>query len=163
MRSLEQLARDILVALERPEDGFVFDDFDRRYTAAERKREKDAAAWYYRDKTSFETKYDAETDGHDEPSWVSDAGRGEFELESVVSYVLDGTPKDPRWLVLWRKKRRQLKPKHRAILDALGINWQTAAAARIAGSTRPTVDNCKKIFKMHFAQCHTAWKRDFAF
>ena len=22
---------------------------------------------------------------------------------------------------------------------------------------------CKKIFKTHFAQCHTAWKRDFAF
>jgi len=163
MKSLEKLAYDIIIALERPEEGFVFDDFDRRYTESERKRERDAAAWFYRNKTSFETKYEAETVACDEPSWVSDDGRGEFELESVVSFDLDGMPKAPRWLGLWRKSRLELTPRHRAVLDALAVDWRTAAAARISGTTRPTVSRCKKNFKTHFDQCHTAWKRDFAF
>ena len=69
----------------------------------------------------------------------------------------------PLWLRLWRRKRLELSPKRRAVLDALAVDWRTACAAKIAATSRPTVDLCKKIFKTHFAQCYQAWERDFAF
>ena len=162
-KRLAQLVSQALCALEAPAAGFVFDDFDRRYCEAERKREADAARWFYRDKTSFETKYEADCarDG-EEPAWVSDCGRGAHELESVVSAAVDGDENLPRWLVLWRQKRLELTPKRRAVLDALAVDWRTRPAARLAGTDHKTVALCKKIFKMHFAQCFRAWKRDFA-
>ena len=162
---LEKLVKKALYSFEDPAAGFVFDDFDRRYAEKEWKRELDSARWFYRDKTPFETKYDEDcisNDG-DEPAWVSDHGNGAKVLTTLVTYDLDGDQQDPLWLRLWRQKRLQLRPKHRAILDALAIDWRTSCAARIAGASRPTVDLCKKIFKVHFAQCYQAWKRDFAF
>ena len=42
------------------------------------------------------------------------------------------------------------------------VDWRSRPAARIAEVSQPTVDASKKIFKTHFAQCHTAWKRRFA-
>ena len=58
---------------------------------AKRKREADAARWFYRDKTSFETKYEADCakDG-EEPAWVSDCGRGAETSVGIVARALDG-------------------------------------------------------------------------
>ena len=162
-KRLAELVKQALHALEDPAAGFVFDDFDRRYREAEGLREKKSAAWYYHDKTSFETKYAEDSDDLREPAWVSDKGRGTFELRSVAEADLDGVPREPLWLVLWRKKRLELKPKHRAVLDALAVDWRTGSAAKLAGVSRPTVDQCKKNFKTHFAQCLWAWKHDFSF
>ena len=91
-RRLERLVRKVLLAIEDPARGIVFDDFDIRYREKEWKRENDAAHWFYRDKTSFETKYgeDCGDDPCNEPAWVSDGGRGKSALEGVVSYDLDG-------------------------------------------------------------------------
>ena len=91
-RRLERLVRKVLLAIEDPARGIVFDDFDLRYREKERKREMDAAHWFYRDKTSFETKYAADcgNDPCNEPAWVTDGGRGKAALEAVVSYDLDG-------------------------------------------------------------------------
>ena len=91
-RRLERLVRKALLAIEDPARGIVFDDFDIRYREKERKREMDAAHWFYRDKTSFETKYAADcgNDPCNEPAWVTDGGRGKAALEAVVSYDLDG-------------------------------------------------------------------------
>ena len=163
-RRLDRLVSQALCALEDPAAGFVFDDFDLRYCEAERKREADAARWFYRDKTSFETKYEADCgrDG-DDPVWVSDGGQGVSTSVGIVSATVDGDENLPRWLVLWRRKRLELTPKRRAVLDALAVDWRTRPAAKIAHVSRPTVDLAKKIFKVHFAQCFQVWKRDFAF
>ena len=160
----KRLVRMALLAIEDPDKGIVFDDFDLRYREAERKREADAARWFYRDKTSFETKYDEDCgeEGNNEPSWVSDEGRGSYEHYEVLAAVFD-RQRNPSWLVFWRRKRLELSKKRRAVHDALAIDWRTACAAKIAATSRPSVDLCKKIFKTHFAQCHTAWKRDSAF
>ena len=90
-RRLARLVSQALYALEDPAAGFVFDDFDRRYCDAARKREADAARWFYRDKTSFETKYEADCarDG-EEPAWVSDCGRGAETSVGIVARALDG-------------------------------------------------------------------------
>ena len=66
-KRLKRLVRMALLAIEDPDRGIVFDDFDLRYREAERKREDDAARWFYRDKTPFETKYgeDGGNDGKD--------------------------------------------------------------------------------------------------
>ena len=90
-RRLERLVKKALCALEDPAKGILFDDFDLRYREAERKREADAARWYYRDKTSFETRYgeDRAKDGA-EPAWVSDGGQGAETSVGIVSYAFDG-------------------------------------------------------------------------
>ena len=51
----------------------------------------------------------------------------------------------------------------RAVHDPLAGDGRSRPAAKLADVSQPTVDLCKKIFKTHFAQCHTAWKRDFVF
>ena len=91
-KRLWRLVKLVILAVEDPEKGMLFDDFDRRYREKEWKRENDAAHWFYRDKTSFETKYgeDCGDDPCNEPAWVSDGGRGKSALEGVVSYDLDG-------------------------------------------------------------------------
>ena len=90
-KRLTRLARKALLAIEDPTKGIVFDDFDLRYTEAERKREADAARWFYRDKTPFETKYgeDGGKDG-EEPAWTSDNGQGAETSIGIVSYALHG-------------------------------------------------------------------------
>ena len=164
-KRLAQLVRQALLALEDPAGGMLLDDFDLRYRERERKREQDDARWFYRDKTPFETKYDEDCgrDPCNEPAWVSDLGRGAAAHYTVLEAVLDPPRKEPLWLRLWRRKRLELSPKRRAVLDALAVDWRSRPAARMAGVSQPTVDLCKKIFKMHFAQCYQAWKRDFAF
>lgn len=124
-KRLWRLVKQVILALEDPDRGFVFDDFDRRYREKEQKREKDAAQWFYRDKTSFETKYGADCgdDPCNEPAWVTDGGRGKTALEGVVSYDLDGEEDredDPgrrggrsstwamRWAAALRRVRRNL-------------------------------------------------------
>ena len=91
-RRLWRLVKLVILAVEDPAKGILFDDFDRRYREKEWKRENDAAHWFYRDKTSFETKYaeDCGDDPCNEPAWVTDGGRGKAALEGVVSYDLDG-------------------------------------------------------------------------
>ena len=84
----------------------------------------------------------------------SDRGESAAAMYDSVEVV-------PLWLRLWRRKRLDLKPKRRAVLDALAVDWRTVNAARIAGENRKFVQRSKKIFKTHFKQCHTAWKRDF--
>ena len=162
---LRRLVRDALIALEDPAGGFVFDDYDLRYRERERIREKNSSAWFYHDKTPFETKYESDcgANGGCEPAWVSDGGRGAAALLEEVAFGSDGLEEDPQWLVLWRRQRRLLTKKQRAVLDALAIDWRSRPAARIAGVNRKTVDKYKKFFKMHFAQCFQAWNEDSAF
>lgn len=166
---LWMLCKLLVNAVEwRPEPGgdtgVIFEHTVNRYFERIRKSERNSAEWYYRDKTSFETKYDEDCgeEGNNEPSWVSDEGRGCSEHYAVLAALFD-RKRNPSWLVFWRRKRLQLTRKRRAVHDALAGDWRTACAAKIAGVSRPTVDLCKKIFKTHFAQCHTAWKCDFAF
>lgn len=85
----------------------------------------------------------------------SDHGAGAERIYAAVEET-------PRWQKLWRQRRRKLSPRKRAVLDALKVDWRSRPAARIAGVSQPTVDTCKTFFKMHFAQCHQVWKRDFA-
>ena len=68
---------------------------------------------------------------------------------------------EPLWLRLWRKARLDLKPRQRAVLDALMVDWRSVAAAKIARCSTRTVDRAKTFFKMHFAQCWRAYERDF--
>ena len=56
-KRLKRLVRKALLAIEDPDRGILLDDFDLRYREQEAKREADAARWFYRDKTPFETKY----------------------------------------------------------------------------------------------------------
>lgn len=86
----------------------------------------------------------------------SDKGAGAEKVYAAVE-------EKPLWLKLWHKDRLALPPRQRAVLDALAIDWRTAPAAKIADENRKFVARSKKIFKTHFAQCHTAWKCDFAF
>ena len=67
----------------------------------------------------------------------------------------------PLWQKFWVKARLSLKPRQRAVLDALMVDWRDLSAARIAGCGETTVKRFKKIFKVHFAQCYQAYKRDF--
>ena len=121
-KRLLRLVCQLIPALENPARGIVFDDFDIRYREKELKRENDAAHWFYRDKTSFETKYAADCgDGPcDEPAWVTDGGRGKAALEGVVSYDLDGEEDredDPRrrgrmtstWDMKWAAALKRVK------------------------------------------------------
>ena len=167
--ALWKLCKRLIKAVEwRPEPGgdtgVLFEHTANRYFEKVMKSERNSAEWFYHNKTSFETKYDEDCgdEGNDEPSWVTDEGRGSFEHYAILASVFDRR-RNPLWLKLWRQKRLELSPKRRAVLDALGVDWRTACAAKIAATSRPTVDLCKKIFKTHFAQCHTAWKRDSAF
>ena len=162
---LRRLVRDLLIALEDPCLGIVFDDYDLRFHERERIREKNSSAWFYHDKTPFETRYESEcgANGDHEPAWVSDCGRGAAALLEEVAYDLDGPEEKPQWLDLWRRQRRLLTKKQRAVLDALAIDWRSRPAARIAGVDHKTVDCCKKFFKVHFAQCFRAWDEDSTF
>ena len=92
----------------------------------------------------------------------SDHGAGAESVRDEVEAKVDGKKSTPFWLRLWRRRRLALDPCRRTILDALAVDWRSRPAARIAEVSQPTVDAAKKIFKTHFAQCHTAWKRDFA-
>ena len=86
----------------------------------------------------------------------SDHGAGAEALYRAVE-------ERPLWMKLWVRARLALKPRQRAVLDALLIDWRSRPAAKRAGVSQPTVDVYKKNFKTHFAQCYQAWKRDFAF
>ena len=90
-KRLKRLVRKALLAIEDPEKNILLDDFDLRYREQEAKREADAARWFYRDKTPFETKYreDCEAGGN-EPAWVSDGGKGAESAIGIVSYALHG-------------------------------------------------------------------------
>ena len=74
-----------LLAIEDPEKGILFDDFDLRYREQEAKRDLKSAAWFYRDKTPFDTKYGEDCGtGGGEPAWVSDRGRGAAHRRSPL-------------------------------------------------------------------------------
>ena len=166
---LWKLCKLLVKAVEwRPEPGgdtgILTEHTVNRYFDRIASQERHSAEWYYRNKTSFESKYDEDCgdNGNDEPAWVSDDGRGACEHYTILGDILD-RPRDPLWRKLWQRKRLALSPKRRAVLDALAVDWRSRPAAKLAGTDHKTVDVCKKIFKPHFAQCHTAWKRDFAF
>ena len=90
-KRLKRLVRQALLAIEDPAKGIVFDDFDLRYREAEHVREKKSAAWFYRDKMSFETKYETDCGKNgNEPAWISDGGRGAETSVRTVSYALHG-------------------------------------------------------------------------
>ncbi len=92
---LQRLVKELLIALEDPTAGFVFDDFDLRYREGERIREKNSSEWFYHDKTPFETKYESDCGADGEPAWVSDGGRGVAALQDEAAFDLDG-PDEPR-------------------------------------------------------------------
>ena len=91
------------------------------------------------------------TDLYHDPS-----DRGRF-----AAAMYDGIEVVPLWLRLWRLAAARLPPKGRAVLGALLVDWRTMPASKMAGVSRPTVDSWKIKLKMHFAQCHKAWERDF--
>ena len=93
--------------------------------------------------------------GTDSYLMPSDRGEGAAAMYAKIE-------PEPLWRRLWRRRRLELKPRHRAVLDALAIDWRSRPAAKIAGVSQPTVDALKKIFKRHFAQCWQAYERDFA-
>ena len=84
----------------------------------------------------------------------SDHGRFAAAMYDEIEVV-------PLWLRLWRLAAARLPPKGRAVLGALLVDWRTMPASKMAGVSRPTVDSWKIKLKMHFAQCHKAWERDF--
>ena len=84
----------------------------------------------------------------------SDRGRFAEAMYDEIEVV-------PLWLRLWRLAAAKLPPKGRAVLGALMVDWRTMPASKMAGVSRPTVDSWKIKLKMHFAQCHKAWERDF--
>ena len=84
----------------------------------------------------------------------SDRGRFAEAMYDEIEVV-------PLWLRLWRLAAARLPPKGRAVLGALLVDWRTMPASKMAGVSRPTVDSWKIKLKMHFAQCHKAWERDF--
>lgn len=90
-KRLKSLIRKAILAIEDPDKGIIFDDFDRRYREKEAKRDLKSAAWFYRDKTPFDTKYgeDCGTGGA-EPPWVSDGGQGAETSVGIVSFALHG-------------------------------------------------------------------------
>ena len=75
--------------------------------------------------------------------------------------MYDGIEVVPLWLRLWRLSAAKLPRKGRAVLGALAVDWRTMPAAKTAGVSRNCVDRWKIKFKVHFAQCHRAWERDF--
>ena len=84
----------------------------------------------------------------------SDRGESAAKMYDSVEVI-------PLWLRLWRLGAAKLPHKGRAVLYALMVDWRTTPASRMAGVSRPTVDSWKIKLKMHFAQCHKAWERDF--
>ena len=118
--ALWKLCKLLVKAVEwRPEPGgdtgVIFEHTVNRYFEKVRKSEQNSAEWYYRNKTSFETKYDEDCgdEGNDEPAWVSDDGRGACEHYTILGDILD-RPRDPLWRKLWQRKRLALSPKRRA-------------------------------------------------
>ena len=99
-KRLKSLIRKALLAIEDPDKGIVFDDFDLRYREQEAKRDMKSAAWFYRDKTPFEVKYE-EACGRtpcNEPAWVSDRGSGAAAVRRGTG---SGLAQD------WREKLRR--------------------------------------------------------
>ena len=88
--------------------------------------------------------------------YLDPSDRGRF-----AEAMYDGIEVVPLWLRLWRLAAARLPPKGRAVLGALLVDWRTMPASKMAGVSRPTVDSWKIKLKMHFAQCHKAWERDF--
>ena len=88
--------------------------------------------------------------------YLDPSDRGRF-----AAAMYDGIEVVPLWLRLWRLAAARLPPKGRAVLGALLVDWRTMPASKMAGVSRPTVDSWKIKLKMHFAQCHKAWERDF--
>ena len=72
-----------------------------------RAREADAARWFYRDKTPFETKYEADCgrDG-EEPAWVSDGGQGRTAICRDADLDLQETLHERRRRAALAKARR---------------------------------------------------------
>ena len=135
-KRLARLVRQALYALEDPAAGFVFDDFDRRYCEQERKREADAARWFYRDKTPFETKYEADCgrDG-EEPAWVSDGGQGVSTSVGIVSATVDGD------------ETCEDDPRRRNGLTQTRAERRAAALKRVRRRAPHALETLKLIFK----------------
>lgn len=144
------LADEALRALERPEEGFVLDDFDARYRRREHTRDAKSADWFYRNKSAFESVYaSALDDTGKEPAWVSDGGRGADELLNEVAYLLDGderaedhrTPsmRERRWQAALKRVRR-LAPHCLATLKLIRKNGTNRKESiwELAKATRPT-------------------------
>ena len=90
-KRLRRLVRKATLAIEDPDKGIVFDDFDLRYREHEAERDMKSAAWFYRNKTPFETKYGEDCGPHgEEPAWTSDGGQGAETSIGIVSYALHG-------------------------------------------------------------------------
>ena len=90
-KRLKRLARQALLAIEDPAKDILLDDFDLRYREQERTRNQKSAAWFYRDKTPFDTKFgeDGGRNGED-PAWTSDRGQGAETSVGIVSHALHG-------------------------------------------------------------------------
>jgi len=90
----------------------------------------------------------------------SDHGRGAADIRRNCESSLDT---QPLWRKMWNRRRLELKPRHRAVLDALMLDMRPQIAARLSRTSKYLVYEClQKIFKKHFAQCYQAYHQHLA-
>ena len=94
--ALWKLCKLLVEAAEwRPEPGgdtgVLFEHTANRYFERIAARERHSAEWFYRNKTSFDTKFgeDGGRNGED-PAWTSDCGQGAETSVGIVSHALHG-------------------------------------------------------------------------
>lgn len=85
----------------------------------------------------------------------SDDGAGAMKVYENVEEI-------PLWQHLWAIKVAKLPPKGKIVLYALMQDWRNRPAAKIARVSHNCVIRWKTKFKVHFAQCWTAYERLFA-
>lgn len=96
--TLMQAVQKLMEALENPEQGFVFDDFDKRYIKKREDAERKEAKRYWKDKMDI-IGGENEIDG-DKSDWLSDNGEGvERMLEAMEVKDREMRLKAARWRV----------------------------------------------------------------
>lgn len=82
MDTLKQLTQKLMEALEDPAHGFVFDDFDQRYTQKRERVEQIEAERFWSNKVSFA--FDSDDSDDEKGDWLEDGGEGvERMLEAI--------------------------------------------------------------------------------
>lgn len=93
-KRLKKLVYELTLALEDPEGGLLFDDFDLRYRERAHFAEQASARWYYRNKVPFAVQVEHEREKANgkgaESGWLSDGGRGVNVMLDEAAYDLDG-------------------------------------------------------------------------
>ena len=137
-------ARRKLAELEAPENVRGRRAFAREYRDRQAKAELDSAAWFYHDKTPFETKYasDCAGDGDDggEPAWLSDQGLGIDRLLDDVDGAFDAQRRRVQnaIFVVWRNARHCLATLRLVLVHG---NDRSKSIRALLGNLPPTPAN----------------------